>query len=270
MSSFIRFLNIIDKHTLTCQLINYLRYVLRATSAYTIVLFSIQRLFIVYSPLTNKFKSTRSAWITMSVIVSISVVLNVWVPWLFEIKKEDSSKSCDVKEEWSQDYFNITLIYICIIMLLPILVIFVCNFLIIFKVLREKSKQKTFNGDVEMILRHKSAIVIKTTIVEKKTKSGIGGVNSVDCTIDKTKQRPYFLNMDQIIRRVTIKANSTRLLTKMLLLISFSYALCNLPYFVTWSLYYFELTFSKNEVVVHNLLYSIAEISEVHMRTIFP
>ena len=47
--------------------------------------------------------------------------------------------------------------------------------------------------------------------------------------------KPYFLTINQIINRVTNQANSTKKLTKMLILISFSYALFNLPYFIVYT-----------------------------------
>lgn len=255
VNSFILSINLIDRHTLTCQFINYLRCVLRSISAYTISTFTIQRLFIVYSPLSDRFKSTRSAWITMAITVSMSLLMNLWVPYLFEIKNESSFQSCDVKAEWSQSYFNITLVYICFIMLLPILSIFACNILIMLKVNKEKRNQKMLNHDVMSIRRSK--LEVTTNSVKESSKP------KIEKEFKAPKKKLYYLSEDQIIRRVTIRANSTGLLTKMLLLISFSYALCNLPYFVAWSMYYFELSFYKNEVVVHNLLFSIVEISEI-------
>jgi len=82
--SFIHILNIIDRNELACRLINYLRNSFRLISAYIIgfsikllffllhsflisnlllkinqVAFTIQRLFIVYKPLSNNFKSKK-------------------------------------------------------------------------------------------------------------------------------------------------------------------------------------------------------------------
>ena len=53
---FFKFLNITDKCSLTCIVINYLRYYLRFSSAYIIIAFTVQRLIIIDSPLKNRFK----------------------------------------------------------------------------------------------------------------------------------------------------------------------------------------------------------------------
>lgn len=53
---FIQLINLIDRYETSCRLINYLRNVLRMISAYCVVAFTIQRLFLVYSPFGNKFK----------------------------------------------------------------------------------------------------------------------------------------------------------------------------------------------------------------------
>jgi len=77
------------------------------------------------------------------------------------------------------------------------------------------------------------------------------------------KLKPYYLNVDQLIKRVTNKANSTERLTKLLVLISFSYAFLNLPYFLTWSMYYLEINFNKDDVIIHNYLYLAVELTEI-------
>ena len=67
-------LNIVDHNDLACRLINYLRNVLRFMSAYIIVAFTLQRLFIVYKPLLNRFKAKQSAWFTFKLICFISYI----------------------------------------------------------------------------------------------------------------------------------------------------------------------------------------------------
>jgi len=48
--------------------------------------------------------------------------------------------------------------------------------------------------------------------------------------------KPYYPTVNQLINRIAIKANNTGKLTKMLILISLSYAFLNLPYLIAWSL----------------------------------
>lgn len=49
LNKYISYFNILDRSIEACILINYLRYVLRFVSSYTIVAFSLQRLSLVYS-----------------------------------------------------------------------------------------------------------------------------------------------------------------------------------------------------------------------------
>ena len=140
-NNFIQLFNLIDKNNTTCRSINYFRYVLRFISAYIIVIFSIQRLFLVWAPFSKKFKSTKSAWNTVIIIVCISLLVNLWVPFIYENKLDENFLYCDAKKEWSREYFHITLIYICLIMLTPIFVIFISNSIIIKNVVLEPESQ---------------------------------------------------------------------------------------------------------------------------------
>ena len=120
-------LNITDNFEITCRLINYARYVLRFISAYIIVAFTLQRLFLIFYPSKYTFKSKKSAWFVILAITMLSLCLNCWVPIFFETRFNDESQNCDLKPSLKPDYFHITMIYICLIMLIPIFVIFICN-----------------------------------------------------------------------------------------------------------------------------------------------
>ena len=78
-NKFIQSLNLTDTYDFTCRLINYLRFILRFSSSYILVVFTIQRLHIIHSPFHNKFKSNKSAWLTCLTILIISFIINIWV-----------------------------------------------------------------------------------------------------------------------------------------------------------------------------------------------
>ena len=255
--------NLIDQYNIACQLINYFRYILRTISAYTLISISIQRLIIVFLPLINRFKSTQSAWLTMLCTTVIAIFVNIWVPFYFEVIEIDKNdldvsllsngsfnniKSCDVKKEFSDEYFHITIAYICLIMLLPILIILIANFLISYKVFYSKHQQKKLN---------------KSSLIAKNNSHSNNNTANNNSNKSKIKLKPYYLNIDQVIKRVTNKANKAERLTKLLVLISFSYAFLNLPYFLTWSMYYIEINFNKEDAVTHNYLYSAVELTEI-------
>lgn len=326
MSEIILSLNIIDKYNLACLLINYLRYVLRFISAYIIVAFTIQRVFLVYTPFSTTFKSTKSGWKTVLLITIVSFVLNIWILFILEIKNDDNKVIyCDVKENWSKEYFHVTLIYICVIMLLPILVIFICNSIIITKIIKkvshEKKRKRSFISSSttssnyysnqqqqtfitkklnERIIRTKRGNLNFEKLNEKNTKINFiihrssssqnlanhyrdhhknenrllflsdARLKRRECTNILNNSdfnlriKPYYLNMNQIINKITERANNSKKITKMLLIISFSNALLNLPYFVCWTLNYYEIMLKNGEILIEqNNLYSALKISEI-------
>lgn len=127
--------NITDHFDFSCGFVNYLRYFLRFVSAYVIVAFTLQRTLAIYSPFFQaKFASKTLAWSIACALCTLGLVLNIWVPFLFKIDVQHSY--CDIQRTYSSHYFIITIFYIALIMFLPIVVIFVCNTLIIYYVLK--------------------------------------------------------------------------------------------------------------------------------------
>ena len=258
-------LNLIDNSMTSCLSMNYLRYVLRFISAYIIVAFTIQRLLSIHSPFSQRFKSTKSAWLTIGLLTCCSFIINIWVLFYFEIQSDETYnnnvKSCEVKnekKEWIREYFHITLAYIFIIILIPIIVIFVSNSIIIINIFQSCPKR---NG----LKMHKSTFNLKKK--KKKNNNHKTEITSSSSTNNdnnnKVKLRPYYLTIDQIINRVTNKANKSKKITKMLILISFSYAFLNLPYLVAWSFYYYGSIFHNDDVVENNYLYAALKIAEI-------
>ena len=110
MNIFLQMINLVDMNNIQCQLINYLRNILRFVSAYIVVAFTLQRLIIVFKPLTTKFKSNKSAWKTVLVIIIISTLFNIWVPFIFKIyTKNNEYKFCDVNKSYVLEYFYLNL-----------------------------------------------------------------------------------------------------------------------------------------------------------------
>ena len=105
-SFIVNILNIANYNHLTCQSISYLRYLLRFISSYIVVLFTIQRLYMVSKPLSIRFKSIKSAWQTVGTITLISLVINLWVPFIFQINTNESNDHyCDINKEFKREYF---------------------------------------------------------------------------------------------------------------------------------------------------------------------
>lgn len=130
--------NITDRFDLTCGLVNYLRYFMRFVSAYVIVAFTVQRTLAIHSPFfQRKFASKTLAWSCAGVLTALGLVFSSWVPFLFSVTPSNDNNEdsyCDVQRAYSSHYFVITIVYITVIMLIPIVIIFVCNTLIIYYV----------------------------------------------------------------------------------------------------------------------------------------
>ena len=97
----------------------------RFISSYIIVLFTVQRLLMIYKPFGNNLKSKRSAWLAVIIILIISLIVNLWSLFMFEV--DSFKKQCDVKTSIKSEYFVLTNLYSCIVILMPTLVIFTGN-----------------------------------------------------------------------------------------------------------------------------------------------
>lgn len=209
--SIINLLNITDNYELTCKMINYLRYVLRFISAHTIVAFTIQRLIIVSRPLSNRFKNKKSAWFIVTMIVFISILFNLWIPFLFQIKTNELNLSyCDINNDYEIIYYYFTLIYICLIMLIPILIIFLSNSFTLNITLQAYKLDKLNNNSAN--LNYNFARQPKKAYYSTFNECAIIQFNN-----RLEKQKTY----------------STKI-TRTLVLISLLFAILNLPYFIAW------------------------------------
>lgn len=135
----------------------YMRYVLGFVSSYILVAFTLERLTVITWPLSQTFKRKKNSWFIVSLIVCLGLTLNVWSPLMFGINESETEsfsrhsnqtvklqavKYCDASRFLSHVYFKITAVYIVLTTLVPIVIIFVSNILIILQVLKADSKRK--------------------------------------------------------------------------------------------------------------------------------
>lgn len=240
IKSIIEFLNLIDENDLTCRIINYLRYVLRFISAYIFVTFTIQRLLIVYSPLSNRFKSKTSAWLTVLLITLVSLCANTWTLFIFEINTDGNDKYCDIKQKWRTEYFRLNAIYIFSIILIPILVIIISNILMIVKLIKNNAKRKK----LQPINRDSNMMMLEIKPVRKSHNSSRA-------------------NLRNPMTKVNSADSRSKRLTKRLILISFSYAFLNLPYLITWSVFFSIQTFRVVDSPTKVHWFSAVQIAEI-------
>lgn len=236
MGQLIQILNIANETDAICRLINYFRYVLRFISAYIVVAFTLQRLFIVFKPLSFRFKSKNSAWFTVSLITITSLILNSWVPFFFQIQYDDHRKYCDPLANTRIEYFKIIFAYIILIILVPILIIFVSNSFIIYKTFKQEKMRKNLQN-FELLSDCSPAGKIELSTTNLRIR------NTASSKLTKT--------------------NTSNKIAKTLLIVSFSFAILNLPYFVCWLLYYLHSFNLTNNQENGDYLFASVKITEV-------
>lgn len=250
VSEFILFLNFVDRHNLACYCINYLRNVLRFISAYIIVAFTLQRLYIVYKPLSDRFKSKSSAWLTFFLIVFASLVFNAWTLFIFEIKKTGLNRYCDIKREFSRVYLILNITYMLVVMIIPITMIFISNILIIVKSNRDDCKRGTLMQS--KALEETSNMITTRYSINRNSNLFINKINSNQTNLNSLNSRNE-LN----------KLSYSKRLTKLLLIVSFTYSLFNLPYAVSWSLFFSFLKLNETNLEENSGLFSVVQLCEV-------
>lgn len=138
-------------------------------------------------------------------------------------------------------------------MFIPIAVIFVCNGLIIYFIIKIGKKREILL-DAQNISRsscgkrsHLEFPDSKSETMEsfsmlsfQKSTTGFESRQSLN-VISGTKVR-----RKSFVRYKMRKKKESNKITRMLLLMSLSYAILNLPYFISWCLFYYHMTFSKN------------------------
>lgn len=133
---FLQAIRVIDQSDWACRSINFIRYSVRFTCAYLISSFTIQRTLAIRFPLwiqqhNWRIDSKKFAKYTVTVLIILSMLCCAWVPFTFELRESEESSYCDVNREWRGFYFYITIVYVVLTMLVPIMIVVICNTLLI-------------------------------------------------------------------------------------------------------------------------------------------
>jgi len=212
---FINKFDIIVQNDLTCKFVNYLRYSFRMISSYLIISLTIQRLLIVYKPLNEKNKRKSTAWKSVTFVVLISFFLNLWTFLYFKLNESEGFIYCDMIKDWILSYYYINILYSIILMILPIIVIFVLNVLIVCKLIKTNKKRK-----------------IITNSQSRKTDTSVNQTNRVDrLNYDAIRLEPLNVNNSKNLLKKKKRPVDSKIV---LIFVSISYVILNLPYFIMW------------------------------------
>ena len=157
--------------------------------------------------MTSKFKKKSFAWHFTLKIIIVSMTINIWALFSFKLKQVNGVQLCDIDTDLMDLYYFISLFYILLSMLVPMMIILVFNFLIINKTSEDDKKRKMLQSD--------------------------SAINRTNISSDYKTSRRNAIRNSKILKNFK-KLNKSRKITFSLLLASFSYVLLNLPYFITW------------------------------------
>ena len=244
-------LNLVDISELACYLFSYLRNVIRFNSAYLIVLFTLQRLLLVYNPMSTQMKSKKSAWTCVCLICLTGFVLNIWALFFFRLDEQKETKYCDIINEIHATYLIVNSIYICFVFFIPIVFIFICNCLVIVKSKKDDIKRIAMNS--KSIKETNEMIIIISTPTTYKD------------TISKNKNRFKSLSLVGKSEKKTSTSSEanhcySRKITSTLVIISIAYVILNFPYLVSWFIYFI---YRSNDETFRNYQFAALQISEI-------
>ena len=264
-NQFLNTLNFIEKSDFSCRIVIYLRSFLRFSSAFIVLAFTLQRLSVVYRPLSPKWKAKRIAWKSVGLILSVSLVLNLWVP--FFVKLQDN-QNCDIEEETRIIYFLLSGVYGCFIVVIPSIIICISNGLIIRKAIEKSMKRSKLTQSSQVALTSERPIIMRQSQTNQQVKQ-FGEADSRQETVGLTntnlKARPHYWTSAQLLKknRELNRKISAKKITKNLLLVSFSFVILNFPYLIAWVSFYYECFIEPTEIIHQNYLFSALQLTEI-------
>lgn len=262
LNTFNRFLisiNVTDKYAQCCKLVNYLRYVLRFVSPYILVLLTFQRLLLVFKPLSSKFIFKKYAWGIVLSIVIVSLVVNVWTLFFYDLNWDQDNLFCDVNRSKSKTYFKVSAVYIFITILMPVFFVFISNLLIIIKLNRTDIKRRSFLT----IANFRKRVDKNSTATTNVKKSMISNEKASYSLHSQQRVKPYYFNINSYANRARHTQDDSKNLSRLLFLISTLFVTFNLPYLLSWFWTFHEINQIGFDALTHENLFAILQLCEV-------
>ena len=193
-----------------------------------------------------------------------------------QIQQNEGKQYCDVRKEWKNIYIIITIVYTSLIMLVPIIIIIISNYLIIFK-----TRKADINREqLQHVNSRQQLHIINTTRYHKK--------ETEDPELKENNNyrlKPYYVAVNNQRNTINRKDGNSKKIAQTLFLVSFSYAFLNLPYLIAWYIYikdnfilyfyyytlysffrylfYYQVEISKVGETNKNYFFSIVQLTEI-------
>ena len=136
--------NFVDKFTIFCKLIPYLRNVFRSISVYILILMALQRLIILYFPLNRaKWSSPKFNNTLVSVLITLAFLLNtstMVMNTLLEHKDHDQATYCSVEPSLHHIQFKLEILFTLFTIFIPCCIILALSIILYNKINPNKIK----------------------------------------------------------------------------------------------------------------------------------
>jgi hypothetical protein len=269
----LRILNLTDNFESACILINYLQYVLKFSSSYILIVFTLCRMLIISYPISTKFKSKKAARNICIGVIFLAILINFWSLFIFEIDFDLKSNNyfCNVKKQLEHEYYILTFVFIILTLVIPVIIILSSNSILIKNIRKSNRLRKILNQNIiktkTQETKLQSIIPTPTPVISKAHLSTISHntVNSSprNSTKREFKVKPYYAPVNQSIGNNNNNSKSSMDSSKNLILISFLFVALNLPYLTLSVIYDYYIYSGSEDIVTNNYILSWLILSEI-------
>ncbi len=177
--------------------------------------------------------------------------MNSWTIFVFETQTQaaEDKMVCDVNKSLADFYFKAIFVYIFLVVLMPIVIVIISNFLIILR-----SKKNDLNRELLNAYTNNNL---------EETNKQISRQSKSQHQINRQSKSQQQINRQSNAQQ-QISRNFNQKISKTLFLISSVYVILNLPYLITWFVYYNQIVLKSNtERAVKNYAFSAVQIAEI-------
>lgn len=252
-------LDFFNSNWLACKLSVYSTYVFSFLSIWFVVAFSVERFVVIYFPF-SKYSSTHKTIKKLSILLLFVFSFGLYSFSLHTTGLEELTsrfKRCVTLQQWFQLVEKFTLFDILLTIIIPLLVIFVFNILISFKLMTNRIPDTHFlDESIALLVKQGdlSRINSKAKMASNSTPGGLNEIEKVAPVMTAAKQSLVrsssmmngHISVNNKIKSKRRKAYSKT--TRMLLVISTIFLVLNLP-----------MAVSKFRYFVQNILIFSAE-----------
>ena len=142
--------NPINFHIFTCRFIKLVSCASQFISAYLVVAFTYQRLYVVYRPLaTWKEPKQKIPAILISAVVLVGFLVSLWKPILSGLYKfegiADADELCTRNPDFESEYFVLEVLFAFVTMGLPFVLLVIGNSFLIYKLRQRKRSMNSMS-----------------------------------------------------------------------------------------------------------------------------